>query len=115
MFKKTIPVAVAVILSLSTGAAIADQTFHRSNDEIGTIMHVVPGIKSRSEVAKNDTTADGWRYVGGDTGWELIQHAYAFRNGKLLHIDNIDHSTPKPSLASIVEGRKRYQDQYSGG
>ena len=36
-------------------------------------------------------------------------------SGKLVHIDNIDHSTPKPSLASIIAGRKLYQDQYSGG
>ena len=122
MFTKTIPVAVAVVLSLSAGAALADQTFHPSKDEVGTIMHVVPGIKSRAQVnaeqiatAKNDVTADGWRYVGGETGWELVQHAYAFRGGKLLHIDNIDHSTAKPSLASIIAGRKLYQDQYSGG
>ena len=122
MFKKTIPLAVAVVLSLSTGAAIADQTFHPSKDEVGTIMHVVPGTKSRAQVdvdrratAANGVVTDGWRYVGGDTGWELVQHAYAFRNGKLLHIDNIDHSTPKPSLASIIEGKKRYQAQYSGG
>ena len=122
MFKKTIPLAVAVVLSLSTGAAIADQTFHPSKDEVGTIMHVVPGVKSRAQVgvdpsatAVNGAVSDGWRYVGGDTGWELIQHAYAFRGGKLVHVDNIDHSTPKPSLASIIEGKRRYQDQYSGG
>ena len=122
MFKKTIPVAVAVVLSLSAGAAFADQTFHPSKDEVGTIMHVVPGNKSRAQVnaeqfatARNDVTADGWRYVGGETGWELVPHAYAFRGGKWLHIDNIDHSTPKPSLASIIEGKKRYQALYSGG
>lgn len=122
MFKKTIPVAVAVVISLSTGAAVADQTFHSSKDEVGTIMHLIPGTKSRAQAdadriatAKNNVTTDGWRYVGGETGWELVQHAYAFRGGKLLHIDNIDHSTPKPSLASIIEGRKRYQALYSGG
>ena len=122
MFKKTIPAAVATVLALSTGAAIADQTFHPSKDEVGTIMHAVPGVKSRAQVdiargatATNDVVTDGWRYVGGDTGWELVQHAYAFRGGKWLHIDNIDHSTPKPSLASIIEGKTRYQALYSGG
>ncbi len=122
MFTKTIPFAVAVVLSLPASAAFATQTFHPSKDEVGTIMHVVPGIKSRAHVnaerisiAKNDITADGWRYVGGETGWELVQHAYAFRNGKLVHIDTIDHSTPKPSLASIFEGKQQYQALYSGG
>ena len=121
MFKKTTPVALAVALSLSAGAVVADQTFHPSKDEGGTIMHVVPGTKSRAQVnaeqiatVKNDVTADGWRYVGGETGWELVQHAYVFRNGKLVHIDNIDHSTPKPTIASIIAGKKLYQDHNSG-
>ena len=122
MFTKTIPFAVAVVLSLSASAAFADQTFHPSKDEVGTIMHGVPGTKSRAQVnaeqiaiAKNAVTADSWRYVGGERGWELVQHAYELRNGKLVHIDKIDHSTPKPSLASILEGKKQYQTQYSGG
>ncbi len=123
MFKKTIPVAVAVVLSLSAGAAVADQTFHPSNDETGTIMHSVPGTESRmqldterNEAAKSIVTTDGWRYVGGDTGWELVQHDYEFRNGTLAHTDKCDHRiTPKPSLASIEQGRKLYQDLYSGG
>ena len=123
MFKKTIPVAVAIALSLSAGAAVADQTFHSSNDETGTVMHYVPGTKSRAQVEveriealKNPVTADGWRYVGGDTGWELVQHEYVFRNGTLAHTDKCDHRiTPKPSLASIEQGRKLYQDLYAGG
>ncbi|MBL0121622.1 MAG: hypothetical protein IPP88_02475 [Betaproteobacteria bacterium] len=122
MFKKTIPIAVAVGLSLSAGAAVADQTFHTANDEAGAIMHYVPGTKSRTQVeaertkaAKNDVTADGWRYVGGETGWELVQHAVDFHNGKWAHADKFDHNTPKPSLASLERARKQYQDLYSGG
>ena len=125
MFKKTIPLAAAVILSLSAGAAVAEQTFHPSNDEVGTVMHFVPGTKSRAQIdadkneadrnaaARNIATPDEWRYVGGE--WELVQHAYAFRNGKLVHIDKFDHSTPKPSLASIEQARKLNRDLYSGG
>ncbi len=89
MFKKTIPAAVAVVLSLSAGAALADQTFPLLNDA----------------AVKNDVTANDWRYVGGETGWELVPHAYEFRNGKLVHADKFDHSTPKPSLASIEQAR----------
>ncbi len=122
MFKKTIPAAVAVVLSLSAGVAVADQTFHPSKGEDGTIMHVVPGTKSRAQVdaeriatAKIDISADGWRYVGGETGWELVQHAYNFRNGKWVHADKFDHSTPKPSLSSIEQARKLNRDLYTGG
>lgn len=122
MFKKIIPLTVALSLSLLAGTASADQTFHPSKDETGTIMHAVPGLKSRAQVdaerisgTKTNVSADGWRYVGGDTGWELVPHSYAFRGGRLVHTDNIDHNTPKPTLASIVEGRKQYQALYSGG
>ena len=127
MFKKTIPLAAAVMLSLSAGAAVAEQTFHPSNDEAGTVMHFVPGTKSRAQIeadkneadriaaARNIATPDAWRYVGGETGWELVQHAYAFRNGKFVHVDKFDHSTPKPSLASIEQARKLNRDLYSGG
>lgn len=122
MFKKTIPIAVALVLSLVAGAAVADQTFHPSKDETGTIMHFVPGTKSRAQVEAeriealtNPVTADGWRYVGGDTGWELVQHAYDFRDGKWVHSDKFDHSTPKPNFDSIEQAKKLYQDLYSGG
>ena len=89
MFKKTIPVAVAAVLSLSAGAAVATQTFPQSN----------------LEAAKQNVTTDGWRYVGGEAGWELVQPAYEFRDGQLISIDTVDRSTPKPSLASIVQER----------
>ncbi len=122
MYKKSFPIAVAFALSLSAGTAVADQTFHPANNEAGAIMHYVAGTKSRAQVetertesAKNNVTADGWRYVGGDPGWELIQHAYDFRNGKWVHSDQFDHNTPKPSLVSIEQGRKLYQDLYLGG
>lgn len=122
MFKKTIPLAVALGLSVSAGTAVADQTFHPSNDETGTIMHVVPGTKSKAQIkaeqiasAKINVTSDGWRYVGDETGWELVQHAVDFRDGKWVHADKFDHNTPKPSLASIRQARERYQDLYSGG
>ena len=122
MFKKTIPLAVALGLSVSAGTAVADQTFHPSNDETGTIMHVVPGTKSKAQIkaeqiasAKINVMSDGWRYVGDETGWELVQHAVDFRDGKWVHADKFDHNTPKPSLASIRQARERYQDLYSGG
>ena len=89
MFKKTIPVAVAVVLSLSAGAVAADQILPRSNDK----------------AMKSEVSADGWRYVGGETGWELVPHAYEFRNGKLVHIDKIEYSTPKPTVASVEQAR----------
>ncbi len=63
----------------------------------------------------NLVTAAGWRYVGGETGWELVQHAADFRNGKWVHADRFDHNLPKPSVASIEQAKMQNQDLYSGG
>ncbi len=118
MFNKTVSLATTVV-SLFVGAAFANQTFHPANNEAGVITHSVPGSKTRAQVEAEQiaaaTAVGNWRYVGGDIGWELVQHAYVFRNGKLVHVDQLEHNTPKPSLASIVEGRKQYAEQYSGG
>ena len=123
MFKKTIPVAAAVVLALSAGAAVADPSFEPANNEAGVIMHYVPGTKTRAQVEteriealRNPVTADGWRYVGDESGWQLVQHDYVLSNDVLAHSDKCDHRvTPKPSLASITQGRQQYQDLYAGG
>ena len=57
------------------------------------------------EQARTAVTADGWRYVGGETGWELVSPAYQFHSGKLVSADKFDHASPKPTLASIVQDR----------
>lgn len=120
MFKKTVSLtAAAAVVSMFAGAAVANQTFHPANNEAGVITHSVPGSKTRAQVeaeqiAAAATAVGNWRHVGGDIGWELVQHAYVFRNGKLVHADQLEHNAPKPSLASIAEGRKQYAEQYSG-
>ena len=117
MFKKTVSLTAAAVVSMFAGAAVANQTFHPANNEAGVITHSVPGSKTRAQVeaeqiAAAATAVGNWRYVGGE--WELVQHAYVFRNGKLVHTDQLEHNAPKPSLASIAEGRKQYAEQYSG-
>ncbi|MBL0121633.1 MAG: hypothetical protein IPP88_02530 [Betaproteobacteria bacterium] len=112
MFNKIIPISVA--LFLSAGIAVADQTFHASNDEPSSVMHIVPSTETRTQIdagrneaTKEPATFHGWRYVNSDTGWELVQHAYEFRNGKWVHADKLGHNPPKPSPASLDQERAR--------
>jgi hypothetical protein len=52
---------------------------------------------------------------GGDIGYQPPQHAYNYENGQWVHADNIDHSTPKPSLVMTPAERKRNKALFSGG
>lgn len=120
MFNRIIPISVAVALSLSSGAAIANQAFHASNDEPGTAVHIVPSIATRTqmdpernEASKEAATFHGWRYVNSDTGWELVQHAYEFRNGKWVHADKLGHNPPKPGPTSPDQESARRESTQS--
>ncbi|MEO5693476.1 MAG: hypothetical protein ABIQ72_10155 [Usitatibacter sp.] len=82
-------------------AASATSTFHPANNEAGTVNHVVAGTLSRAErdaIEKADAQRanSAWTYTGGEGGWELRQHSYALRAGKVIHTDDIAHDTPRP-------------------
>ncbi|GBG03465.1 hypothetical protein AZSI13_27920 [Azospira sp. I13] len=69
--------------------------------------------KELEEFKRNPVSADGqYRYVGGDQGWALVQHEYAYRDGKWQDADKLDHKTPKPSLEMTPEERKQRDELY---
>ena len=69
--------------------------------------------KEPDEFKRNPVSADGqYRYVGGELGWVLIQHEYAYRDGKWQDVDKFDHKTPKPSLEMSPEERKQRDELY---
>ena len=43
-----------------------------------------------------------WIYLGGDSGWQLRQPAYAWRNGEIVRIDSARQDTPRPKLADDI-------------
>lgn len=107
------------ILSISLlGAFLAPAAFATSgttaaSGEQGFTSHALPSAKTREQVQKelaewrkNPVTADGYREVGGEIGAVPEGHKYLFRDGKLVHADNIPHDSPKPSLLRTgSEGR----------
>lgn len=95
-----IAIALAAIATASLAAA-ADSTFHPSNDEGGTAVHVVRGTLTQAQRMELDRAeaiaADpDWIYRGEEAGWELAPHSYDFRGGSLVHTDRIPHDTPAP-------------------
>lgn len=115
-------VATAVAF-VTIPAAFATSGTTSANNQRGYTTHAMPAsgltrAQVKAELAafmKNPVAADGARYVGGDTGWVYEGHKSEFRNGRLVHTDNIDHNAPKPSLSMTPEERALYRDLYSGG
>ena len=121
IIKQTL-VATAVAF-VTIPAAFATSGITSANNERGYTTHAMPaGGLTRAQVQaeraafmKNPVSADGARYVGGDTGWVYEGHKSEFRNGRLVHTDNFDHNAPKPSLSMTPEERPVYRELNRGG
>ena len=119
---KQITLAFA-ISALAAPAAFASSGVTPTNNERGYKTHAMPAsgltrdqVRAELEAFKrNPVSADGSRFVGGEAGWEIEGHKSAWRNGKLMHADNIDHNTPRASALvtplSRAESRKLYPGQ----
>ena len=35
---------------------------------------------------------NGFEYVGGDGGWQVVEHKYVLSNGRFVHSDECDHA-----------------------
>lgn len=100
--------AALVVSALAVFPLQASSTFHASNDESGTVTHVIAGQLSRAERDALDGIEAQrvdplWVYVGEEGGWELRPHSYDFRSGALIHTDNFDHNTAPPTLEAQPE------------
>ena len=116
---------IATLAMAVSGAATAAAPAHPDSTETGTYYHGAEYQRVNGKFARSDTWAipttapafnvvvlesgDGWRFVGGEPGWELEQHSYAIVRGRLVHNDRFPHDTPKPL------GMQRPLDIGSGG
>ena len=115
-------VATAVAF-VTIPAAFATSGSTSANNDRGYTSHAMPAsgltrAQVQAELAafkKNPVAADGARYVGGDIGWVYEGHKSEFRNGRLVHTDNIDHNAPKPSLRMTPAERELYRELHRGG
>ena len=102
------PTFILAIAIAAAGAANASTTFHPSNDESGTTVHVVPGTLTKGERealdrAEASTVDSNWVYRSEEAGWDPRPHSYEFRGGRLEHTDRIPHDTPQPAADSNAE------------
>ena len=115
VFKTVLALAFA---GAAIPAAFAGSGSHWVGGERGFEAHPVASQLSRSDVQReflafraNPVTADGGRLVGGEAGYVVPQHSYAFLGGKLVHTDSIAHNSPKPSLVMSALERRQFQEQ----
>lgn len=118
----------ATVFVAASSSAMADTEWHPSNSEAGWVFapeHLPKSTKSAADVRKEARLArefgtgkvspDGWRYVGGNRGWVFEGHRIEYRDGKWVHVDGIDKSTPKPSPAMTAKERENYNALYGQG
>ncbi len=86
----------AAVLPVFAGA----QVFVDVDREAGFVLVNPAPANRRAETVRPDPTAAAtagqsgfWRETTSDAGWLFVGHEYAFRDGKLICIDNIDHSS----------------------
>ncbi len=119
--RKTLSSAILCTGLAVTGAASAESVIHTaaggaaafnpSHDASAKTAQQVQ--KELDEFRRNPVSADGqYRYVGGDQGWVLAQHEYAYRDGKWQDVDKLEHNAPTPSLEMTPEERKQYELLY---
>ncbi len=113
-------IAIAIGSAAATSAFAAD-TGQLLNGELGYVPAPFHGSLTRDEVIrdlksfqKNPVTADGSRFVGGEVGYEYPTHSYSFKNGKLVHTDNLAHNTPKKSGRLSPDEIKAFKNAYPG-
>lgn len=66
-----------------------------STTAAGTWVAIPPQSAQAAPVSN-----DGFAYIGGDGGWELVQHNYVLSNGRLVHSDECDHAVRAPAVAA---------------
>lgn len=103
--------------ALSVPAAFAAGGSTWVGGEIGFVDHPIVSSKTRQQVREeflafraNPVLADGTRVVGGEAGYALPQHSYAWQGGRFVHTDTLAHNTPRPSL-SMSEAEKRLRGE----
>lgn len=123
MLKKTLLIAMGVATLIGSGIVTAAGTAHPANNEAGSVYHgaeygKVDGKRVRTDSWNLRTGAviapiagDGWERVDGEAGWQLRQHRYDFRNGRLVHTDTLPHDTARPEVTADAESF--YRDGHS--
>ena len=59
---------------------------------------------------------NGFEYVGGETGWQLVQHRFVIdRTGKLVHSEDCDHARRPAPAAPTAQELEVLRQRYPAG
>ena len=71
--------------------------------------------KAARKMASASDAVNGFEYIGGEGGWQLVQHHYVMREGKLVHSDECDHVIRAASAAPTMDELETLRRRYPGG
>ena len=121
LFRKTLFFLALAGVVIPPAFANSDIGWAGNERGVGIQANTNTSTKSRADVQKeleafrkNPFTADGTKIVNTEKiGFISPRHSYGFQGGKLAHTDNIDHTTPKPSVVMTDNDRRLYPELYS--
>lgn len=112
-------IAAASLSTAIAGPANGTGTFVQG--EIGYTDGAVQSTRSRQDVLaelqafrRNQVTADGARYVGGEMGYAYVPHTHEFINGKWVATGGIGHNPPPTAIMGASE-RRVFAEKYTPG
>ena len=77
------------------GASLEQYSYFRTEEGPSeTIYAARPSIASTATrtAYAGKGAVNGFEYIGGDGGWQLAEHKYVFRNGRVAMSDECDHA-----------------------
>ena len=122
--RKSLLIIAATAALAIPGVSSADSYWHAATGERGYTEypnHLTSTqrrtLTGRSTVERmNSISSDGlYRYTGPESGWQLIPHSYAFKDGQWVHTDNFGHVVKRPSRDMSEEERRSQSNSKSGG
>ena len=102
------------VLALTLAGAAVPAAFANGGHERPFESSAVSSTKSRSDVQKeldvfrkSPVGAGGTILSDRDARFITPQHSYGFKNGKLVHTDNIAHDTSRPANLAMTDAEQR--------
>jgi hypothetical protein len=90
------------------GWSLEQYRYFRDEDQPNQRARTPLATSAPSAATTASTSANGFQFVGGDTGWQPVGHTFVMKNGALAHSDQCDHmirTVQGPTPAEVEAAR----------
>lgn len=103
-------IALAGPAAVNAGVGSWPQTASKPTTMPANATVAAPAAKKSAGAIVN-----GFEYIGGDGGWQLVQHRYVVNNGRLVHSEECDHAIRSASAVPTFDELETLRRRYPGG